>query len=138
MRMTKISGGLLVAGILALTSASSASAATLSTASSGTGTAVAAASSMVHQAGKKGWGPQGWGPPGIVVRPGPRAYVGRPVVVVRPWVRRPYYGELVAGIALGTIVAVAVANAMPPPPEPGLCWYWTNPGRTHGYWDYCD
>src|SRR5262245_4947638 len=127
MRMTKISGGLLVAGILALTSAS-AGAATLRTASSGAATAWVGAGSMVHHVGKKGWGPQGWGPPGIVIRPGPPAYVGRPVVV-RPWVRRPYYGDFIAGVALGTIVAVAVANAVPPPPEPGVCWYWTNPGR---------
>jgi hypothetical protein len=58
-------------------------------------------------------------------------------VVVRPykaWARKPYYGTWVAGVALGTILAV---NAIPPAPAPNLCWYWANPARTRGYWDYC-
>jgi hypothetical protein len=66
--------------------------------------------------------------------------VGGPVVrggvYVRPWVRRPYYGTIVAGVALGTIIAVAAATA-PPPPAPNLCWYWVDPSNTQGYWDYC-
>jgi hypothetical protein len=36
-------------------------------------------------------------------------YVNKKVVVARPyraWVRRPYYGTYVAGVALGTILAV--------------------------------
>jgi hypothetical protein len=56
---------------------------------------------------------------------------------VRAWHHRPHYGNIVAGIALGTIIAAAAANAAPPPPSPDLCWYWTNPRHTHGYWDYC-
>jgi len=58
------------------------------------------------------------------------------VAPVRPWVRRPYYGTVVAGVALGTVVAVA-ATAAPAPPSPNLCWYWTNSSQTKGYWDYC-
>jgi hypothetical protein len=58
-------------------------------------------------------------------------------VVVRPykaWVRKPYYGTWVAGVALGTILAV---SAIPPAPAPNVCWYWANPAHTRGYWDYC-
>ena len=66
--------------------------------------------------------------------------VGHPVarggVYVRPWVRRPYYGTIVAGVALGTMIAVATA-VPPPPPAPNLCWYWADPSNTQGYWDYC-
>jgi hypothetical protein len=53
---------------------------------------------------------------------------------VRPWVRRPYFGTVVGGVALGTIIA---ASTVPVAPQPGLCWYWTNSSQTRGYWDYC-
>jgi hypothetical protein len=53
---------------------------------------------------------------------------------VRPWVRRPYYGTVVAGITLGTIIA---ATAVPSAPGPDLCWFWSNSSHTRGYWDYC-
>jgi len=55
-------------------------------------------------------------------------------VYVRGWNRRPYYGTVIAGVALGTIIAAAAA---PPPPSSELCWYWTNPSKNRGYWDYC-
>jgi hypothetical protein len=64
-------------------------------------------------------------------------YVNKKVVVARPyraWVRRPYYGTYVAGVALGTILAV---TGVPVAPAPNLCWYWANPAMTRGYWDYC-
>ena len=60
--------------------------------------------------------------------------VGVGVGVVRPWVRRPYFGTVVAGVALGTLIA---ATAVPLAPAPNLCWYWTNSSQTQGYWDYC-
>jgi hypothetical protein len=68
--------------------------------------------------------------------------VHRNVVVVRrpyrAWVARPYYGAaLIGGVALGTIVAVNVAHAVPAVPGPNACWYWSDPSETHGYWDYC-
>ena len=54
--------------------------------------------------------------------------------VVRPWVRRPYFGTIVGGVALGTLIAVTAA---PVAPAPNLCWYWADPSQTQGYWDYC-
>ena len=64
-------------------------------------------------------------------------YVKKNVVVARPykvWVRKPYYGTYVSGVALGTILAL---SAIPPAPAPNLCWYWANQAHTRGYWDYC-
>jgi hypothetical protein len=26
---------------------------------------------------------------------------------------------------------------VPPRPAPNLCWYWADPYRNRGYWDYC-
>lgn len=89
--------------------------------------------------------------PGVVVRPGGRAVVHvrgfRPAgfvrwhprhLIVRPWYRRPYYGTIIGGIALGTVLAAssyyAYASA---PPAPGLCWYWSDDEESQGYWDYC-
>lgn len=66
-----------------------------------------------------------------------KGYRGPRGVYVRSWRRRPYYGNVVAGVALGTILGVAIAGAVPRAVSPDLCWYWTNPARTHGYWDYC-
>jgi hypothetical protein len=75
-----------------------------------------------------------------VVRPAP--VVRRNVVVVRrpyrAWTRRSYYGAaLIGGIALGTVIAVNAAHAVPAAPGPNACWYWSDPAETHGYWDYC-
>ena len=70
----------------------------------------------------------------LVDRRGPRVVVVRPD---RSWVRRPHYGSIIAGIALGTIVAAAVAGVVPPPPRPDLCWYWADRAYRTGYWDYC-
>lgn len=57
---------------------------------------------------------------------------------VRNWSRKPYYGDFMAGVALGTIIGVVVAGSAPSSPSSDLCWYWTDPSRTRGYWDYCD
>jgi hypothetical protein len=69
---------------------------------------------------------------------GPR-YIGPRggYVYARPWARRPYYGRIVAGVALGTIVTVAAVGLIPRRPAPDLCWYWADPYRNRGYWDYC-
>ena len=70
-------------------------------------------------------------------RGGPPHWRGRPYWYARPWVRRPYYGRVVAGVALGTLITVAVVGAVPHRPAPDLCWYWADPYRNRGYWDYC-
>ncbi len=60
------------------------------------------------------------------------------VVVVRPyrkWNRRPYYGTVIGGVALGTILGAAAYSAVAP--APNTCWYWADPSMTRGYWDYC-
>jgi hypothetical protein len=61
----------------------------------------------------------------------------RVVRPVRPWVRRPYYGRVVAGIALGSVIWATSAGIAPAAPGPNLCWYWSNDSKTRGYWDYC-
>lgn len=61
-------------------------------------------------------------------------------VVVRPhrvWVRRPYYGTIIAGVALGTIIVATAPRVVPVAPAPNVCWYWSDPDMIHGYWDYC-
>jgi hypothetical protein len=44
---------------------------------------------------------------------------------------------IVAGVVLGTIVTVAAVGMIPRRPAPDLCWYWADPYRNRGYWDYC-
>jgi hypothetical protein len=53
---------------------------------------------------------------------------------VRPWVSRPWFGTAVAGVTLGTIIAV---SAVPPAPADNLCWFWTDSLENRGYWDWC-
>ena len=86
------------------------------------------------------------GPVGPVYRGvpvGPRYGVGGPVYRgayirgYRPWYRRPYFGTIIGGVALGTLVTVAAVGVAPAAPAPGLCWYWADPSYTEGYWDYC-
>ncbi len=67
-------------------------------------------------------------------------YKNNKVVVVRPyrkWYKRPYYGQWVGGVALGTVLAAGAYAAASGPPAPGLCWYWADPYQSQGYWDYC-
>jgi hypothetical protein len=77
------------------------------------------------------------GGPGFYGRPYGRPYAGRPYWGYRSWARRPYYGTVVAGVVLGTIVTVAAVGMIPRRPAPDLCWYWADPYRNRGYWDYC-
>ena len=79
-----------------------------------------------------------------VVRPGPVVRPG--AVVVRPgvrWARPGWYrwgpgGAIAAGAAVGFIAAAgAAAYASSAPPAPGMCWYYTDPYRRAGFWDYC-
>lgn len=70
----------------------------------------------------------------LVVRPG---YGGGGVRWARPgWYRWGPGGAIAAGAALGFIAAGA-AVAYGTPPAPGMCWYYTDPSRTQGFWDYC-
>ena len=56
----------------------------------------------------------------------------------RKWHRRPYYGYIVGGIALGSIFAASYYyDYAYEPPAPGLCWFWADPYEQTGYWDYC-
>lgn len=66
-------------------------------------------------------------------------YVGPPRrAYYRPWGHRPYYGRIIAGVAIGAIIGVTAYGLIPPRPDPDLCWYWADPYRSRGYWDYCD
>jgi hypothetical protein len=56
---------------------------------------------------------------------------------VRAWQPRPYYGQFFGGIVLGSILTAGAIGIAPPPPNPGLCWYWADPYGYRGYWDYC-
>ncbi len=74
-----------------------------------------------------------------VVRPG----VVRPGVRYGAWARPGWYrwgpgGAIAAGAAIGFIAAgAAAAYATAPAPAPGMCWYYTDPYRRSGFWDYC-
>jgi hypothetical protein len=64
-------------------------------------------------------------------------YVIKKKVYVQPWYRKPHYGQFFGGVVLGSILTAGAIGVAPPPPSPDLCWYWTDPYRTRGYWDYC-
>lgn len=70
---------------------------------------------------------------GAVVRPG---YAGGGVRWVRPY-RWPRGGAIAAGAAIGFVTAATAAAWAGSPPAPGMCWYYTDPSRTQGFWDYC-
>ena len=85
---------------------------------------------------------------GAGVGPRGNAYRYRSTTVVRPgypgrWVRPPAYrwgpgGAIAAGAALGFVAAAgAAAYATSAAPAPGMCWYYTDPSRRAGFWDYC-
>lgn len=88
---------------------------------------------------------------GVVVRrgtavAGPRGNVAvRRTTVVRPggrwarpgWYRWPVGGAIAAGAAIGFVTAATAAAWAGAPPTPVMCWYYTDPSRTQGFWDYC-
>jgi hypothetical protein len=72
---------------------------------------------------------------GPVARPG---YAGGGVRWARPgWYRWPAGGAIAAGAALGFVAAGAAVAYAGSPPAPGMCWYYTDPSRTQGFWDTC-
>jgi hypothetical protein len=56
---------------------------------------------------------------------------------VRPGYRWPPGGAIAAGAAIGVISAAAAAAWASAPPQPGLCWYYTDASRRTGFWDTC-
>jgi hypothetical protein len=72
---------------------------------------------------------------GPVARPG---YAGGAVRWARPgWYRWPVGGAIAAGAAVGFVTAAAATAYAGAAPAPGMCWYYTDPSRTQGFWDYC-
>lgn len=70
-----------------------------------------------------------------VVRPG---YHGGGVRWARPgWYRWPVGGAIAAGAAIGFVTAATAAAWAGAAPAPGMCWYYTDPSRSQGFWDYC-
>jgi len=93
-------------------------------------------------------GPRG----GVAVRRGAAVGVGGAAVrrgaVVAPGVRyggwaRPagYWwrpgGAIAAGAAIGFVTAATAAAWAGAAPGPNMCWYYTDPSRTQGFWDVC-
>lgn len=84
---------------------------------------------------------------GVARGPRGNVYGYRSTTVVRPgyggWARPGYYrwgpgGAVAAGAAVGFVAAAgALAYANSRPPAPGMCWYYTDPSRHSGFWDYC-
>lgn len=67
---------------------------------------------------------------------------GGAVVGPGAWVRPARYawprgGAIAAGAAIGFVTAATAAAWAGSPPAPGMCWYYTDPTRTQGFWDYC-
>ena len=95
---------------------------------------------------------------GAVVGPRGAAYRGRTAVVgprgnvaVRStavvggrggWARPGSYrwpvgGAIAAGAAIGFVTAATAATWAGAAPAAGMCWYYTDPSRSQGFWDYC-
>jgi hypothetical protein len=72
---------------------------------------------------------------GVVGRPG---YRRGGVAWARPaaygW---PRGGAIAAGAAIGVATAATAAAWAGAPPASGMCWYYTDPSRRQGFWDYC-
>ena len=104
-----------------------------------------AGAARVHRGGAA-VGPRG----GAVVHRG-GAYVGprgnvavrsRTVVRGGGWARPGNYywrpgGAITAGAAIGFVAAATAAAWAGAPPASGMCWYYTDPSRTTGFWDVC-
>jgi hypothetical protein len=87
---------------------------------------------------------------GVAVGPRGNAVAYRSRTVVRPgyagggvrWARPGHYywprgGAIAAGAAIGMVTAATAAAWAGAAPAPGMCWYYTDPSRTQGFWDYC-
>jgi hypothetical protein len=56
---------------------------------------------------------------------------------VRPWGARPYYGTMLGGVALGTVILATTPRVVPVAPAANMCWLWSDSTQVRGYWDYC-
>jgi hypothetical protein len=70
--------------------------------------------------------------------------VGRTGAAVRTgaWARPGNYywprgGAIAAGAAIGMVTAATAAAWAGAAPGPNMCWYYTDPSRRQGFWDYC-
>jgi hypothetical protein len=49
----------------------------------------------------------------------------------------PRGGAIAAGAAIGVATAATAAAWAGAAPAAGMCWYYTDPSRRQGFWDYC-
>ena len=99
---------------------------------------------VVHRGGAA-VGPRGAAYRGRTAVVGPRGNAAvRTNTVVRGgrWARPGNYywprgGAIAAGAAIGFVTAATAAAWAGAAPAPGMCWYYTDPSRTQGFWDYC-
>ena len=93
-----------------------------------------------------GGGVYGHGPGGVyrggVYRGGAYGYHGGVYRGGYGWARPGGYwwpsgGAIAAGAAIGVLAAGAAVAYAGQPPAPGLCWYYTNPSYSQGFWDAC-
>ncbi|WP_157346324.1 hypothetical protein [Bradyrhizobium pachyrhizi] len=100
---------------------------------------------VVHRGGAV-VGPRGGAYRGRTAVVGPRGNAAvRGTTVVRGgggWARPGWYGwprggAIAAGAAIGMVSAATAAAWAGAAPAPGMCWYYTDPSRTQGFWDYC-
>ena len=99
---------------------------------------------VVHRGGAA-VGPRGGAYHGRTAVRGPRGNVAvRSTTVVRGggWARPGNYrwprgGAIAAGAAIGFVSAATAAAWAGAAPAPGMCWYYTDPSQTQGFWDYC-
>ncbi|MGT2436368.1 hypothetical protein ACU4GH_11245 [Bradyrhizobium betae] len=103
------------------------------------------AGAVVHRGGAV-VGPRGAAYRGGTAVVGPRGNVAvrRTTAVAgrSAWARPGHYywprgGAIAAGAAIGFVAAATAASWAGAAPAPGMCWYYTDPSRTQGFWDYC-
>ncbi len=110
------------------------------------GGAVGRRGGMAYHRGGAVVGPRGGAVHRRTAVVGPRGNVAvrsRTVAVGRGgWARPGWYGwprggAIAAGAAIGFVSAATAAAWAGAAPAPGMCWYYTDPSRTQGFWDYC-
>jgi hypothetical protein len=77
------------------------------------------------------------GPRGNVVVRNRAVVAGRGGWARPGWYGWPRGGAIAAGAAIGFVTAATAAAWAGAAPAAGMCWYYTDPSRTQGFWDYC-